>query len=798
MTVFSLESPHLQLTCDSQAAAFHLESRAHPGAQLLGAQMLVRYRRQGRTHQALQVWAPASQGEMEVIDSLHGTATQRSLVIGPDSNGLALTLTFALPVQMPALLWKMRLENRGKAPLTIDRVTLLQTGFISTAPEARPAPGYRTGRLRLGAKTGQLGFFSNGWQSWAHSGSYSMFERFRRSRLGPFSNPMRVNAGTPQPGDTGHFASDMFAVLGDRTYRRGVLLGFLSQNQHFGSLEAYLDPFNPGLRLWANGDGARLDPGASQETDWAYLQFIHLDEPQPLSGYLQAVARQVGLDSPALRQPPPGWCSWYHYFQKISTEIIETNLQAAVDLRAELPLELFQIDDGFEAQVGDWFEFQPAFAQGVAPLARLIRARGFTPGLWLAPFIVHPDSKLARSHPDWLLRNRWGRPANAGFVWNRFTQALDLTHPEAAEYTRQVISTAVEQWGFPYLKLDFLYAAALPGRYQDATRTRAQVLRGALQDLRAAAGAETLLLGCGCPLGSAIGIMDAMRISADVSPDWHPVFNGQRWLFKAEPDMPCARNAIHNTLTRLPLHQQWWVNDPDCLLVRAESNLTLPEVHSLATAIALSGGLLLVSDDLAALSADRRRILASMLPGLPGAARAVDWFDQPTPTRLQFDLSGAAGKWQLLTLFNWADQPASLQLQPAEFQLPPAKTYLARNFWDGTHYTINEAGLVFENIPAHGCLLLAVRPFKHGPLYLGSDLHISQGLEISRWQLEDNGVRLGLQRPALSTGSLDLLLPAEPQRASLDGTPVAWQAVGEQVYRFAVSFDQHAELEVGW
>ena len=213
-----------------------------------------------------------------------------------------------------------------------------------------------------------------------------------------------------------------------------------------------------------------------------------------------------------------------------------------------------QIDDGFEAQVGDWLEFSPGFPDGVAPLAREITAAGFTPGLWLAPYIVHSKAKLKRQHPDWLLRNRFGFRVNTGFIWDNLNTALDLTHPEALEYTREVVRTAAHDWGFTFLKLDFLYAAAVQGCYRDKTKTRAQVLRRGLEVLREAAGPDVHLLGCGSPLGSSIGIFDSMRIGSDVDQRWKPYIKRSGTFLYKELSVPSARNAIQNTLTRAPLH----------------------------------------------------------------------------------------------------------------------------------------------------------------------------------------------------------------------------------------------------
>jgi alpha-galactosidase len=335
----------------------------------------------------------------------------------------------------------------------------------------------------------------------------------------------------------------------------------------------------------------------------------------------------------------------------VSAGDIRHNLETLTGLCDRLPLEIVQIDDGFESLPGDWFNFAPSFPGGVAPLAAEIRTSGFTPGLWLAPFIVHPAARLAAEHPDWLLRGRGGRPVNAGFGWNRFTRALDLTHPEACEWAAGLVHTAVHEWGFTYLKLDFLYAAALPGRRFDPTLSRAQVLRHGLEALRKAAGRETFLMGCACPLGPAIGLFDAMRIGADTARRWHPSVNGIQAFIRSEPNLPAARNALHNALSRASLHRRWWVNDPDCLLARSQpipgsrdrprsskakiaSYLTLAEVQSAATAIALTGGSLLLSDDLSALPPERLRLAGTLLPPIGHRPQVMDWFDASTPRRL--------------------------------------------------------------------------------------------------------------------------------------------------------------------
>jgi alpha-galactosidase len=607
----------------------------------------------------------------------------------------------------------------------------------------------------------------------------------------------------------------MFGVLGDRKQRTAALFGFLSQLEQFGILEADFARSGPAIRLWADGDGARLDPGASLATDWACLYFFHLDQPDPLSPYLEAVARQHGLGPCTERgkalqraEPPVGWCSWYQFSTNrftgaLSAQDIRENTSALAEINGQIPVRLVQIDDGFENLVGDWSDFKTSFPEGVAPLATEIRAAGFTPGVWLAPFIIDPRSRLAAGHPDWLLRNRFGRRVNAGYFWERFQYALDLTHPNAVEYAAEVVRTAAHDWGFSYIKLDFLYAAALPGRHHDPTRSRAQALRAGLQAIRRAAGDGIFLLGCSCPLGPAIGLVDAMRIGTDTARAWRPKIISMVSLVKSEPDLPATANANQNLLTRASLHRRWWINDPDCLLIRPGTRLTLAEIQSRASLIALSGGSFLLSDHMPGLPAERLRIAEVLLPLIGLRPQVPDWLDQLTPRWMRLDLQGPAGPWRLLALFNWSDRDQDVKFNWQDFGLERGLDSYARDFWRAQTYWISagasENGLVVPQVPAHGVSLLAVRQADPSrPQYLGSDLHISQGLEVSAWVWDQpsNKVHLEIQRPGRARGQLELALPDPPVQALLDERPLSWEVAGPGRYLFEVDFERTTRLEL--
>ncbi len=590
----------------------------------------------------------------------------------------------------------------------------------------------------------------------------------------------------------------MFGVIGDRHNRVGLLAGFLSQRETFGELDVHLDASTPYLCLRSQGDGMQLMPGRSFNTDWACLQFVDLDAEVPLEPYLEAVAREN--NARRIVNSPIGWCSWYYFFNSVTQDNILSNMQWAEKWMDVVPLEIIQIDDGFQLEVGDWFNSDVrSFPMGMARLGEQIREAGFMPGLWLAPFIAKPGAQLLHDNPEWILRNQWRIPTNAGFTFETFSRAIDVSHPDFLKYLQDLISKITHEWGYDYLKLDFLYAGALPGVRFNDRQTRAQALYQALRAIRQSAGEEVLLLGCGCPLGSGIGIFDMMRIGPDVAPSWSPSYRKIKIPLINHPGFPSVRNAMQAAINRGFLHRRWWINDPDCLLVRDHaSQLTEPEVQSMATIISLSGGSLFTSDHLPSLSGQRVNWLARLIPLLPRAARAVDWFDTAYPSRLLLRLSGESGVWHLLALLNWSAKEEDIKIHMPKLGLPFAEAYHAVDFWQESYHRSEDAWLDLPSISGHGVRLLAIRPVGDVPLWLGDTLHISQGLAVQEWKPLEKQLDIMLDLGRRANGKVWLTLPADPLTMTLDGKPISYRIVSPNVYVCDLAMEGRSRFEISW
>lgn len=427
--------------------------------------------------------------------------------------------------------------------------------------------------VRVDPRTARV--HEEGWQSWSPSGSYAL------------------DAAPHRPTD------DNWATV---CYRPGRAVpattfqgeGLLALDAGDGSpvrLWAAADPLLavPSIRLRVVDDHAEVSAdGPVKEVSYAGSGGIQ--------GALAAWAE--GLSLPTPRPAPTVWCSWYEYFTAVTENDIHENLDAMDTL--DLPVDVVQIDDGYQSALGDWLTLSDRF-RSRRNIAEAIRSHGRRPGIWTAPFLVAPHSELADRHPDWLVRDTGGAPLNAGRNWNHDLYALDTTHPDAATYVTDVFTTLRGE-GYDYFKIDFLYAGALDGvRYADGDALSAY--RAGVGLIREAIGGDAYLLGCGAPMLPSMGLFDAMRVSPDTAPHRRPEAD--------DYSQPGQDAAEFTGAARQWQHGRLWVNDPDCLMARPR----IETRERWAAHVEATGGLMASSDRLLSLDPwgvdTTRRLLSS-------------------------------------------------------------------------------------------------------------------------------------------------------------------------------------------
>ena len=422
-----------------------------------------------------------------------------------------------------------------------------------------------------------------------------------------------------------------------------LLLAFASCQRFGGEFRLYPEGR---LQILMNGEGRSLAPGQHWQSE-ALLCLEGPDREALLGELASRVEAEHGSLVAQVPARPSGWCSWYHYYAEVSAADIRENL--AVRAERFPGLRYVQIDDGYQARMGDWLTPSPKFEQGVAPLAAEIRAAGCEPALWVAPFIAEPGSRVFQDHPDWFVKGDDGLPLPSERVtyggW-RCTPwyVLDGTHPEVQAHLERVFRTLREQWGIHYFKLDANFWGAIHGgHFADPSATRVEAYRRGMAAVLRGAGEGAFLLGCNAPLWPSLGLVHGMRVSDDV-----------------ERQGPRFRQIAREAFCRAWQNDRLWALDPDCVCLRDLPNQQAGafDYQFHLAALVASGGMVLAGDRLQDLDelqgAQLLRLLALCEARTPAAR-----FDDMGFSRGRVALPGGG---ELLCLFNWDEQAKRLAL----------------------------------------------------------------------------------------------------------------------------------------
>ncbi|RMF14119.1 MAG: alpha-galactosidase, partial [Candidatus Dadabacteria bacterium] len=287
---------------------------------------------------------------------------------------------------------------------------------------------------------------------------------------------------------------------------------------------------------------------------------------------------------------PRMYTTWHADFEKLSHDGILGHLDHLKQTGLDQSINAFQIDDGYQQHWGDWLTTSAQFGTDLTTIATEIRARGFEPGLWLAPPLVAADSAIARRHPDWILR-RDGRPVRCDTCNTRGIKlyVLDFGNDEVTNWLEQTMAR-LQDAGFSLFKLDFLATAVAVGASAATDTTGLDRFHRMLAAIRRGARPGTFLWSATQPLFPTLGALDGYRVSGDLG---FPFFD----------DLPLA-NWYHYARTlalRAPWLNRWGIIDPDGFFLRGQPDAS--RRRTLLWLDAMAGGIYAIGDRDADLSA---------------------------------------------------------------------------------------------------------------------------------------------------------------------------------------------------
>ncbi len=519
--------------------------------------------------------------------------------------------------------------------------------------------------------------------------------------------------------------------------RSGVVGGWITHDR--GSGVVFSPVKDQTVRIQAQIDYGRLRIKPREDEALEVFAIGYFEDARfGLEAYADVIAKVYDVKLPPHR---PGLCTWY--MEKHRGPCDERNLARLSEYAAKnlkpFGFDFIQIDDGWQQGIRNngpaknFTTHSPGgpYRSGMKAAADNIRKLGLTPGIWFMPFAGNHKDPYFKAHQDWFAKNPQGQPYETDWGGT----CLDMTRPEVQEHLKAVVKRIAHEWGYRLFKLDGFWTGSATkqvyvndgynnndgigdAEFSNPDKTNIEALRDGARLIRAAAGPNVFLLGC-CvsqnmrSLGGSFGLVDAMRVGPDTGAGQIGAPHASRLWF---------------------LNGRVWWNDPDCVSVRASRPLEQARLNATFTAIA--GDLFYNSDWMPDLPPERLDILRRCMPahGLP--ARPVDVFEQH-PARIWHlaDTRGSARR-NVVAFYNWDRTPATIACTASRIGLPPAKEYVAFDFWANRFVSPFTDTLRVQLPPGPACRVLSVRPASEEPQLLSTSRHVTQGMvDVSeeRW-----------------------------------------------------------------
>ncbi|MFA6664993.1 MAG: alpha-galactosidase [Armatimonadota bacterium] len=500
--------------------------------------------------------------------------------------------------------------------------------------------------------------------------------------------------GGPLPGEPKP-ASSWWTVLGGADAY--IFIGFLTPVHHRTFIRE-----NGGFIEAGCHTDRPLTPGEEFEGDTLVWKIA--DSPYALLEEFGDLCskREPGRTS---QSRPAAWNSWDYYFTLFTERHLDEQLKIlqSANRRLPQPVEQVVLDMGWSTSWGDWFE-NGRFPSGMKGVADKIKAAGFTPGVWLCPYLGQDTIYYGR--PQICVRDKEGI-TRIGSIGGLSCIRIDPTNPEGEQFLRDTF-TSLKEAGFAYFKLDFLhYLVTVPGehRFYKNNMGRIDIVRHGLKIIREAIGEDSILLACGCQPEACIGIADYCRIGGDTSTYVSTTkiltqfLAGRYWmnnrLFTSDPDFLIVRGdatAFDPEYHHNPYHE------PESDPTKSRSGApwsTLGEPRLWATLVGMSGGIVTLSDHVGKLNAAGMDMVARTMQNCTTeAARPLDLMESIYP-----HIWLREGERPALAVLNLSGEPQEFELPAARF--PELAQFIGcKDIW-GHEDIIKKDGKLTVSLPPY-------------------------------------------------------------------------------------------------
>jgi alpha-galactosidase len=151
------------------------------------------------------------------------------------------------------------------------------------------------------------------------------------------------------------------------------------------------------------------------------------------------------------------YSTWIPFLDNINDKLIRD----CADNLADIGTDLFIIDAGWYKYSGDFIPDSTKFPNGLKSIGDYIHKKGMKLGLWFTVGTVNAKSNIASKHPEWLIRDKNGNPANLhnmspstdGMGWSDELTNISLGTPYY-DHLKTLVANYIKELDISYVKFD--------------------------------------------------------------------------------------------------------------------------------------------------------------------------------------------------------------------------------------------------------------------------------------------------------------------------------------------------------
>jgi alpha-galactosidase len=370
-----------------------------------------------------------------------------------------------------------------------------------------------------------------------------------------------------------------------------------------------------------------------------------------------------------------GYGTWDYFGHDFTYVDVKSNMELTKSLYPEA--NIMQLDASWWINRGDYLETRSNLPGGMKGIAKMINDYGMVAGLHLDGMRAVSTSKVFNQHPDWFLKDQDGKTIYAP-LREQQRVFFDYSNPAVCDYMRNVLKTMTTDWGYKYIKVDFLCFGLNRDIFSivkdttvkkivafDTTMTSMERSRAGQKAMREGIG-EAYFLGCSSVFGPNFGLIDALRTGPDINPRYDSY-----------------RSHVLQNAGNFYLNQTVVQNDADYIVVRSKEDedasraqgknkfggdVSLNEAAMWANYVALFGGIKLSSDDLNLLRPERKELVKKAF-SMKTCQKfiPIDLWDKAKDNDDAFNVMlGTNEQGVYLALFNWKDEELGINLSNFE------------------------------------------------------------------------------------------------------------------------------------